>query len=226
MKVLKAVDARAADVYLVSHRELASIIGMSPRRISQLVADGMPKSGPDRYDLGICVRWWVDRWRGKEADSEEGVTQRQRLTRMQADKVQTEVQILRGTLVRAIEVEHVMAAAAAVVAGSLDSIGPRVAGEVAELQDPALIQEVLLRETRSIRESLADAFSMAAAGATLADDADEEPDAGIADHETTAVPQRRPVGRPRKDPSGRKSRARPVAVDSDAVHDPDHEGMQ
>jgi phage terminase Nu1 subunit (DNA packaging protein) len=44
---------------LVPVGKLADALNVTPRRVQQLVADGMPKAKRGRYDLTACLEWYV-----------------------------------------------------------------------------------------------------------------------------------------------------------------------
>ncbi len=38
---------------------LARACHITPRRVQQLVADGMPRTNRGKYDLGVCMSWYI-----------------------------------------------------------------------------------------------------------------------------------------------------------------------
>ena len=43
----------------VSTEQLAKACNLTPRRIRQLVQEGMPRASAGRYDLGVCMSWYI-----------------------------------------------------------------------------------------------------------------------------------------------------------------------
>lgn len=88
----------------VDQHRLAKVLGITPRRIQQLVReDGMPKSpGRGRYPLVACIQWYIKYWQDRAEGRvstyghnkvKEGVAAaKERLTRAQADIAQIDYQ--------------------------------------------------------------------------------------------------------------------------------------
>lgn len=59
----------------VSTAFLADMFGVTIQRISQLVAEGMPRAGRGMYPTRDCVRWYVEYLRGRQEErAKEGPT--------------------------------------------------------------------------------------------------------------------------------------------------------
>lgn len=78
--------------------ELSSLLGITERRIQQLVKEGMPKSGRGEYPLRECVRFYVGHLHRliEEEKSDTVVSEKIRLMRAKAEKAEVEVLKLRG----------------------------------------------------------------------------------------------------------------------------------
>lgn len=50
---------------VVNRNELAGILGVDVRSIKNFVDDGMPKLTRGKYDVGACVKWYVEHEREK-----------------------------------------------------------------------------------------------------------------------------------------------------------------
>lgn len=88
---------------------VAKAMNISPRRVQQLVAEGMPRAVRGEYDLGQCMAWYIrylQRAVEKRADpdgddgSAEFTRERSRLAREQADRTALQNAELRGDLGR------------------------------------------------------------------------------------------------------------------------------
>lgn len=95
----------------VNKRELAEIVGYSERAITEWQDAGMPieaqgdRGEANTYETADVVRWLIARESGKErAESEK-----ERLTRLQADQIELDMSIKRRDLVPASELEPVWA---------------------------------------------------------------------------------------------------------------------
>lgn len=91
----------------VNKRELSEILGVSERALTEWQDAGMPiEERGDRgeanvYDTEVVIRWWVAREAGKDRAESE----RERLTRLQADQIELDMAMKRRTLVAVDEVE-------------------------------------------------------------------------------------------------------------------------
>lgn len=82
----------------VDQHRLAKILGVTSRRIQQLVHEGMPKTGRGKYPLIACIQWYIKFWQdraegrvagwGRNAPKEGVIAAKERLTRAQADIAQ------------------------------------------------------------------------------------------------------------------------------------------
>lgn len=143
----------------MSVNQIADILGVTRRTINRMVTAGMPQAGHGKYDMRACVQWKLDQVAG--AAAEEGVdgatdSARRELYIAQRHKIELEIAERRRELLPAALVDHTMASVASVAASQLDSLGPRMAGELADSDDPAWIQSRLLLECRAIRQSIAE----------------------------------------------------------------------
>jgi len=85
--------------FLVSVNELSEIFDCDKRWIQQLVSEGaFEKEARGKYDLAKCSKGYFkylkDKRDGKDTQSLDGKKEKARLTKLQADKVGIEVEIL------------------------------------------------------------------------------------------------------------------------------------
>jgi len=166
----------------IGPRFLAEIFGVSEKSIRNWVAAGLPQVGHGKYDLRACVQWKLDQVTAEIAGDELGSatdSARRELYIAQRHKIELEIAERRRELLPASLVDHTLAAVASVAASQLDSLGPRMAGELADSDDPAFIQGRLITECRAIRSSIAEQMRQMAdtiAEQELADDEAEETD--------------------------------------------------
>lgn len=79
---------------------IAKVLNVSPRRIQQLVGEGLPKAGKGKYPLVPCVHWYLKYWEDRALGRIDGwghnakeslSATKQRLLSAQADIVQMEL---------------------------------------------------------------------------------------------------------------------------------------
>lgn len=145
--------------------ELAHLLGITSRQVQRLAKAGiLPRSARGSYDLAAGVQAWGAYLSQGKATAELG-SERRRLTSAQAYRAEIENKRIDGQLFLAADVEIVVSAAMTVVAAGLDSLGGRLAAELAAESDPGVIRQRLLRETRQIRAAAADRLqNLAASG--------------------------------------------------------------
>lgn len=155
---------------MISKKELADLIGKSPRWISKLIDEGMPIAGGGgrgvevQIDSQAAIEWLVAREvrreLGDEDDDGEGLAsasaEDRMLKRARREKLQIEIDKERGRLLPAETVGQVLVSVAAVYATQLDALPSRCAADLAVIDDPAIIRARVFEETRRIRAATAE----------------------------------------------------------------------
>ncbi len=144
--------------------ELAEIFAVTVRSLSNYVSEGMPQTGRGRYPVAACCRWWLDRELERERErlaarlSNSAPTPRDELAIAQRLKIELETELMRKRLLPAELTARALNGMASLIATQLDSLGPRLAGELADIDDPAVIQDRIFAEARAIRRAIAEAI--------------------------------------------------------------------
>lgn len=143
----------------LSRAEIAQVFDCTPRNVSHLVAEGLPRMDDGRFDLRDCYRWAMARARAKAAEGPaKSQAIKDRLIEAQRRKIELEIDVMRQRMLPCELVATVINRIASTVATQLDSLGPRLAGELADEDDPRRIQAALLREARATRAAIAQAM--------------------------------------------------------------------
>lgn len=154
----------------ISKKDLADLLGKSERWVSKLIEEGLPTQGGGgrgvavQIDSQAAIEWLilreVRREIGDEGDDEEGLnstsTEDRLLKRARREKLQLEIDQVRGRLIPNETFVDLMTSIAAVYATQLDSLPSRCAADLAIIDDPALIRARLFEETRAVRAATAD----------------------------------------------------------------------
>ncbi len=146
---------------LVTVGALAKIMKLSPRRIQQLVDEGMPRHGRGKYDAELCLTWYVDFLKESSAGGSENQDYKRALTERliwQAKRAKLEYQQLEGLLVYAKDVAQAAFDAGRIVRDALLSIVPRTYAILAAASDPVKVREILDKEIRQVLEHLSKEF--------------------------------------------------------------------
>lgn len=155
---------------IISKKELADLIGKSPRWIANLIDDGLPVAGGGgkgvelQIDSQAAIEWLIAQALRKEIgdeDDEDGGTgsassEDRMLKRARREKLQIEIDYARGRLVPVNAVVFFHTTIAAVFATQLDSVASRLASDLAVIDEPAKIRARLFEEMRRIRAATAD----------------------------------------------------------------------
>lgn len=155
----KPSAAKTAPRHVNSH-ELAVILGCSHSRVYQLVGDGMPKAGPDRYELAACVQWRINQ--AQMSSKSSGSKIADELKRSTKTKIDLQIAQMRGELLPRPLVEQLMLRLMTMAASQLESLPPRVAADLVDLTTPIEIQNQLMIECRATRDLLSAEVAAAA----------------------------------------------------------------
>ena len=170
------------DRWIIGREAMSLVLGLSSSAVSKLTEQGLPKVSNGKYSIPHCVQWYVDIWRqrsntAQDPTNKDGLDLRSRLTLAQAEKYELDTEIARGHYAPVETVEHAMSEAAASLAASLDGLGARLAGVLADETEPAQVQATLTAETRLIRDDYASNLAQWA-DEVAGTDPENVPDAG------------------------------------------------
>lgn len=147
----------SATTYPVS--TIAKLLDLTERRVQQLAREGvLPKAESGRYDLVQAVRGYVKYLRDRavgDASAADAYTERARLTRLTADKLELEIARQTGQLVDAAAVKKEAFSAGRQVRDRLMKIPDKLSPELATMDDAHAIRHRLLAEFREVLEALA-----------------------------------------------------------------------
>lgn len=140
--------------FIRSTRETAAVLGCDMRTLQRHVHRGMPRVAPDRFDLREVVPWVFDWERQKRAGDKRAGEAVDNLLRAQTAKISVQIAQARGELVPYEDVRQRLGAIASTIASGLDSLAPRLAGDLADRHDATEIAAVLKRETDALLLSI------------------------------------------------------------------------
>ena len=199
--------------------EVARFCRISTRRVQQLVKEGMPQIERGKFNLAEAAQWYIGFLqdaikRQGSGRSNDSLKKRQaEVLKYRAQKEKLEFKVRSGELIETEKAKQVIREAMVIIATSEDSLAGRLAGELARIDEPALIRQTLLKELRRGRSQAANKFERAGimddSGAVVQATAGE--DAGR-------------VGGSEQDTSAGQGGTGTVAKSEDAVHDPDSSG--
>lgn len=127
--------------------QIAALFGVAPKTITEWQVLGFPvalQGGPgvaSEYDAPSCVQWLVDR----EVRKVRAESSKERLARLQGDKIERDMLVDSKKLIPADEVEPLWAGAVLAAREFLVGEPPRLASLAMGMEKPAL--EALLIET-------------------------------------------------------------------------------
>lgn len=115
---------------------IARFLNLTERRVQQLARDGIiPKPEKGKYDLVGCVQGYIGylqaRAFGKDTGTVDMYAERGRLLRLQADRAQMELDMMRARLISADEAEELWASLLATFRARMLAVPTRAAHLVA-----------------------------------------------------------------------------------------------
>ncbi len=129
------------------------------------------------FDLTVVIAWLIDREKRRQHPKSGDLgleAERIRLIRAQADLEELDNAIKRGELLYAADSSQAFSELGALLASRLEHVAGRLANEVVNEPNPAVIREKSLQEHRAIRESFADSMEQLAQHyASLADSSED-----------------------------------------------------
>lgn len=135
--------------------ELAGIMGLSPRRLQQLVADGvLEQIEPGRFIVGESVQRYITFIKGNGRSEEEkklDLEKKRAEVKTKKARARREELItaeLEGKMFRAEDVEAYTTDLVYGFKGSIMALPPRVAVDVAAESNPAMCGEIIKKEVR------------------------------------------------------------------------------
>jgi phage terminase Nu1 subunit (DNA packaging protein) len=150
---------------IVTIRQVAEILNLTPRRVQQLVQEGLPLKVRGKYDQDLCVGWYI---RYLQALVEKKIIldsggavlanerdERLRLLRADADLREIELARKRGQLVAIEDVEHEMTDLILVTKARVLAVGARVAPELVGETSRVMIQAVIEKAHKEALTQLA-----------------------------------------------------------------------
>lgn len=154
-----AKDRIDADT-LVSTTELACVLGVTGRRIRQMVEDGqLAKESQGRFKLCDAVRQYIEfRDRQKKDDDAldmEKLEEEVRLKRAKATMAQLEVEELQGKMHRSEDVAAMTEDLIYAIRGALLALPGRLAMDVAAVNTPAEAAQLIRKELFTVMDDLA-----------------------------------------------------------------------
>ena len=176
---------------IVDKKTFADIIGVSPRMVTNYIEEGLPVVGGGgrgvavQIETAAALKWLqqraIDKEVGANGDDEGKGTkawEERRLAKIKADRQEFAHAKDQGLHPHIDQVKQVLFEVSAAFGNSLDSIGARLAGELAAESDPAVIRQKLFEESRRIRKATADVLRnwVASARTVTAEQIDDDED--------------------------------------------------
>jgi len=120
--------------YRVIASELADVFGVTPRRVSQMVAEGLPRLPKGGHDLADACRWYCTRLKNQAASTRGELAQgRARLATAKASREELELAARRGELIDAeaarITIFNTVRRARDMLLAVPDRVAPLVVGQ-------------------------------------------------------------------------------------------------
>jgi phage terminase Nu1 subunit (DNA packaging protein) len=144
----------------VNVHQLAKLFDRRPRRIQQLVKEGMPQLSRGKYDQGKCFEWYVRYLHNKiekKGDEFSGLNeQRLRGMRASAETRELELALKKGELAKLTDVRAMLSDVVLMTKARLLAIPPRLAIDILGESSRVMIQAKIERAIKDALNQLAD----------------------------------------------------------------------
>lgn len=129
---------------IVSSKQIAKIFGVTTARIRQLTKENaIVRVARDQYDLAESIQAYIKYMDSKRAEVLDKSIEDALYTRVRREKVELQVQVMKGELHRSEDVERVMNEMLGNFRGKLLSFPPKMASRVVGKTDVSEIRELL-----------------------------------------------------------------------------------
>ena len=153
------------DDWIITADEVGQLLGVQRRQVYNLVKQGLPQSGKNRFHAPTVVKWFIDtRSNENAADITE---QRKRLYKAQTDKTELENSQIRGELLKVGAVQTAFFELGTRIRTQIEAIEPRLA----RMLPPEVVSEFRI-EIKAALEAISDDV---AAFADTRDDGEDHP---------------------------------------------------
>lgn len=142
---------------IVNKTELADIFGTSGQTIYNYTNEGMPverqgaKGVEAEYDTADCIEWYAAKRHEKLNYNEE----RARLTKLQADKVRMEIDLLEGQTARMADITKAWEKALSELKSKLLAMPSNVAPHIIGITEYSQIEHILTQKVKDILNDVA-----------------------------------------------------------------------
>jgi phage terminase Nu1 subunit (DNA packaging protein) len=159
VKPLSDKDLKSKPV-VVTTAEISEIFGLSDRRVQQLVKEGaLVKVSRGKYDLKASVQRYIEYIKEQAQKTEEELDltkEKTLLTRANRQKVELELQIMRGELHRSEDVRRVMNDMLGAFRARILAIPSKVAPRLIAQTNAAVIQNIVRNEVYEALQELSE----------------------------------------------------------------------
>lgn len=143
---------------IVGQERIAEVFGVAPKTIVEWQEQGLPiaKRGspgiPSEYESADCIAWLVRR----EVERASGESAKDRLAKLQGDKIERELRIMDRELIEAKDIEPAIQQWLADHCAALDQVPETWCDAVAAVgNDPVAAHQVLKDIVRQLKEGAA-----------------------------------------------------------------------
>lgn len=143
---------------IVGQERIAEVFGVAPKTIVEWQEQGLPiaKRGspgvPSEYRSDDCIRWLVQR----EVERANGESAKDRLARLQGDKVEMELAVMRRDLIDAKDIEPTIQQWLTDHCAAIDQMPETWTDAVVAVgTDPVAVHQVLKDIARQLKEGAA-----------------------------------------------------------------------
>jgi Phage DNA packaging protein Nu1 len=140
---------------ITGQEQIASVFGVAPKTIVEWQTQGFPIAVQGQrgiasvYDTEVCITWYVQR----EMQKAGAESSKDRLSRLQGDKVEMELQQLRGDLVPQADVAPGIVELFVDLRNEFDQLADKYTDAIVAVEaDPVAVHHVLKQAGHTLKE--------------------------------------------------------------------------
>lgn len=135
------------------------LLGVTKLTLQDWINKGLPSLDAGVFNTAGVVSWYkLETAVGKRTKTNIEKDASERVLVAKAEKLERDNLVESGDLVAIADIQAAFEASAVIVANAFESLGARLANQVAGMDEPAEIQALIWNESREVRRLIADKF--------------------------------------------------------------------
>ncbi len=140
-----------------TQKEIAKSLGISTQQVSGLKREGMPIASDGKGHVAACHRWYAERFKKSKSSIDEELSRaRVKKIKVETKKLDLEVKIMQGKLLRVVDVHSQLSVFLCELHNEMKMIGAKNCTSFSQEENSVNIRNVIDREVQlSINRAIA-----------------------------------------------------------------------